>query len=91
MNTRRFLAVAAVLAVATAGLAVRAGVPAAAEGRPQDAGAREDQVDLAVTVYNSNLALIRDIREFTLRRASRTCTSSTSRPRSTRRPSTSVR
>ncbi len=66
MNTRRFLAVAAVLAVATAGLAVRAGVPAAAEGRPQDAGAREDQADLAVTVYNSSLALIRDIREFTL-------------------------
>jgi hypothetical protein len=66
MNTRRFLAVAAVLAVATAGLTVRAGVPAAAEGRPQDAGAREDQADLAVTVYNSSLALIRDIREFTL-------------------------
>jgi hypothetical protein len=66
MNTRRFLAVAAVLAVATAGLAVRAGIPAAAEGRPQDAGAREDQADLAVTVYNSSLALIRDIREFTL-------------------------
>ena len=66
MNRRRFLAVAAVLAVATAGLAVRAGVPAAAEGRPQDAGAREAQADLAVTVYNSSLALIRDIREFTL-------------------------
>ena len=66
MNTRRYLAVAAVLAVATAGLAVRAGVPAAAEGRPQDAGAREEQADLAVTVYNSSLALIRDIREFTL-------------------------
>jgi hypothetical protein len=57
---------AAVLGIATFGLAVRAGVPAAAAGGPQDGTAREDQADLAVTVYNSSLALVRDIREFTL-------------------------
>jgi len=63
---RRFLATAAVLGIATFGLAVRAGVPAAAAGGPQEGTAREDQADLAVTVYNSSLALVRDIREFTL-------------------------
>jgi hypothetical protein len=66
MNPRRFLLTAATLAVAITGLAVRAGVPAAAEGRPQDAAAPAEQADLAVTVYNSSLALVRDIREFVL-------------------------
>ena len=66
MITRRFVVTAAVLGLATLGLAVRAGVPAAAEGRPQGGADRGDQADLAVTVYNSSLALIRDIREFTL-------------------------
>jgi hypothetical protein len=66
MMARRFLVTAAVLGIATFGLAVRAGVPAAAAGGPQDGTAREDQADLAVTVYNSSLALVRDIREFTL-------------------------
>ena len=66
MNARRFLATAAVLTSAISGLAIRAGMPAAAAGRPQDAAARGDQADLAVTVYNSSLALIRDIREFAL-------------------------
>ncbi len=37
--------------------------PKAARRTP---AARDDQADLAVTVYNSSLALIRDIREFTL-------------------------
>jgi hypothetical protein len=66
MMARRFLVTAAVLGIATFGLAVRAGVPATAAGGPQEGAAREDQADLAVTVYNSSLALIRDIREFTL-------------------------
>jgi len=66
MRARRFLITAAVLGIATFGLAVKAGVPAAAVGGPQDGTAREDQADLAVTVYNSSLALIRDIREFAL-------------------------
>ncbi|MCU0252763.1 MAG: hypothetical protein MUE61_21435, partial [Vicinamibacterales bacterium] len=66
MNARRFLATAAVLTLTISGLAVRAGVPAAAADGPQDAAARDDQADLAVTVYNSSIALIRDIREFAL-------------------------
>ncbi|MFO7694064.1 MAG: hypothetical protein R6V57_13330 [Vicinamibacterales bacterium] len=66
MNARRFLVTAAVFTITVSGLAVRAGVPAAAAGGPQDAATRSDQADLAVTVYNSSLALIRDIREFTL-------------------------
>jgi hypothetical protein len=66
MNARRFLATAAVLTLTISGLIVRAGVPAAAADGPQDAAAREDQADLAVTVYNSSIALIRDIREFAL-------------------------
>jgi hypothetical protein len=66
MNARRFLVTAAVLTIAVSGLAVRAGVPAVAAGGQQDAAIRDDQADLAVTVYNSSLALVRDIREFTL-------------------------
>ncbi len=66
MNARRFLVTAAVLTIAASSLAVRAGVPATEAGNPQDAAARGDQADLAVTVYNSSLALVRDIREFTL-------------------------
>lgn len=66
MHPRRFLVTAAALALAITGLAVRAGIPAAAEGRPQDAAAPAEQADLAVTVYNSSLALVRDIREFVL-------------------------
>jgi hypothetical protein len=64
MNARRFFPAAALLAIAVSALAFRSGAPAAAESRPQDAGAREDQADLAVTVYNSSIALVRDIREF---------------------------
>ncbi len=41
-----------------------------AAGAPQDAtatrGERGDQTDLAVTVYNASLALVRDVREFAL-------------------------
>ena len=66
MNARRVLAAAAVLTLTISGLVLRAGVPAAAADGPQVAAAREDQTDLAVTVYNSSLALIRDIREFAL-------------------------
>ena len=66
MHIRGFLVTAAALAMAISGLAVRAGVPAAAASRQLDAAARDGQADLAVTVYNSSLALIRDVREFTL-------------------------
>ena len=40
MNARRYLAIAAVLTIAVSGLAIRAGVPAAAAGGPQDAAPR---------------------------------------------------
>jgi hypothetical protein len=65
-NAPRLLAAATILTLAASGLAIRAGVPAVAASAPQDAAARDDQGDLAVTVYNSSLALIRDIREFAL-------------------------
>jgi hypothetical protein len=55
-------------AIATIGFAGRAGRVQAA---PRPAGetpttTRKDQVDLAVTVYNSNVALVRDVREIHL-------------------------
>jgi hypothetical protein len=66
MTYRQILTAALVLATAVLGPSGRVGVPAAATDSPQDASARGDQNDLAVTVYNSSLALVRDVREFTL-------------------------
>ena len=64
------LATSLVLATAVLGPSGRAGGPAVAAGAPQDAtatrGERGDQTDLAVTVYNASLALVRDVREFAL-------------------------
>jgi hypothetical protein len=40
--------------------------PAAAQDQTPEETTLEDQVDLAVTVYNSNVALVRDIRELRL-------------------------
>ena len=42
--------------------------PAAAGGAGQDQTTIDDQVDLAVTVYNSDIALVRDIRTLRLAR-----------------------
>ena len=42
--------------------------PAAAPATPQDASTLEDQTELALTVYNSDLALVRDVRTLQLPR-----------------------
>ena len=64
----RFCLVALALAAGT--IVPRGDVPvaAASPGEVQDATTLDDQVDLAVTVYNSDLALIRDVRTLTLGR-----------------------
>jgi len=80
MNARRLLAAAVALTAASLitvtgaeGPADKAAPPqgTAASTRgssasPQNPTARGDQQDLAVTVYNSSLALIRDVREYVL-------------------------
>jgi hypothetical protein len=66
MTPRRFLTVAVVLTAAIGTFTARMGAPATAAASRPSAAAPDDQGDLAVTVYNSSLALIRDIREFTL-------------------------
>lgn len=73
---RRLLTGAAALLVAGAGLAAQQGVappppapPPAAQAPRSDEGPAttlDDQVDLALTVYNSNLALVRDVRQLAL-------------------------
>jgi hypothetical protein len=65
MTSRRFLTVAAVLTAAVITLTGRTGLQTTAAAQAPSA-VRDDQADLAVTVYNSSLALIRDIREFAL-------------------------
>src|SRR5690349_5565917 len=63
----------AVLLVAGAGVAYpRLSRPAAVTRAPdgQDSSRLDDQVDLAVTVYNSDIALVRDVRELRLPRGS---------------------
>src|SRR5471032_720199 len=71
MQTRIGLALAAGLIAATA-LTSPHVVPAAhaAPGAGQDSSTLDDQVDLAVTVYNSDIALVRDVRELQLPRGS---------------------
>jgi hypothetical protein len=68
MPSRRLLTATTILAVAVLGPAARTSVPALAAGAPQsqDTTTQDRQSDLAVTVYNSSLALVRDIREFVL-------------------------
>ncbi|MGH9774864.1 MAG: DUF4139 domain-containing protein [Candidatus Acidiferrales bacterium] len=55
---------AAILLVAPFALRIRSAKAAAPDDTP--ATTRKDQKDLAVTVYNSNLALVRDVRQVTL-------------------------
>ena len=71
MTTRIGLALAAVL-IALAALTSSRVAPAAqaAPGAGQDSSTLDDQIDLAVTVYNSDIALVRDVRELTLPRGS---------------------
>ena len=71
MKTRIGLALAAGLIAAAALTSPRvAPAPQAAAGAGQDSSTLDDQVDLAVTVYNSDIALVRDVRELTLQRGS---------------------
>jgi hypothetical protein len=71
MKTRIGLTLAAVLVGAAALTSTRA-VPAAqaAPEGAQPSSSLDDQVDLAVTVYNSDIALVRDVREVRLPRGS---------------------
>src|SRR5882762_6328288 len=66
----RFCLAALILAVAA--ILPRAGVPAvtAAKGPEQSSSTLDDQSELAVTVYNSDIALVRDVRNLQLARGS---------------------
>ena len=74
MQTRIGLALAALLIAAGAAtsrhIAPAAQAAPAARGEGQDSSTLDDQVDLAVTVYNSDIALVRDVRELQLPRGS---------------------
>ena len=67
MNARRWLAACALIAVVDAGFSRETTSTAATPGAVgQDATTLDDQVDLAVTVYNSDIALVRDTRNLQL-------------------------
>jgi hypothetical protein len=67
MNARRWLAACALIAAVGAGLSPETTSNAATPGvTGQDATTLDDQVDLAVTVYNSDIALVRDTRNLQL-------------------------
>ena len=71
MQTPIRLALAAVIAAAaltSQRLAPAAHATPAATAAGQDSSTLDDQVDLAVTVYNSDIALVRDVRELQLPR-----------------------
>ena len=77
MVTRAWFApVCALLAIGVSGAATHSnhpppdGLPDAARQNPSQARTTtlDDQTDLAVTVYNSNIALVRDVRRLTLTR-----------------------
>ena len=67
MNARPWLAACALIAAVGAGLSPETTSNAATPGATgQDATTLDDQVDLAVTVYNSDIALVRDTRNLQL-------------------------
>jgi len=71
MQTRIGLALAAALIVAAALTSHPVTVPAqAAAGAGEHSSTLDDQVELALTVYNSDIALVRDVRELQLPRGS---------------------
>jgi len=73
MHTRTGLALAALLGAAAALTSSHVAPAAHASATPaagQDSSTLDDQVDLAVTVYNSDIALVRDVRELQLQRGS---------------------
>jgi len=69
MNARTRLAVPALVA-ALAGIIVaqRQAAPVLAAAAAQDTSTLDDQTELALTVYNSDLALVRDVRTLQLPR-----------------------
>jgi hypothetical protein len=69
MTTRIWLA-ALLIAAGAVGSHRSAPVAQAAPNAGQDASTLDDQIDLAVTVYNSDIALVRDVRDLQLQRGS---------------------
>jgi hypothetical protein len=69
MKTRIWLA-ALLISAGTIGSHHGAPVAQAARDAGQDASTLDDQVDLAVTIYNSDIALVRDVRDLQLPRGS---------------------
>ena len=71
MHTRIGLALTALLVAAAALTSPHVAPAAHASATPaagQDSSTLDDQIDLAVTVYNSDIALVRDVRELVLPR-----------------------
>jgi len=66
MMVKRLMAAVAVVLAAGVAVASRQAADPAPMARDRGTITAEDQGDLAVTVYNASLALVRDIREFTL-------------------------
>jgi hypothetical protein len=70
MTTRIWMAALLVVAGGAVGSHRTAPSAHAARDAGQDASTLDDQVDLAVTVYNSDIALVRDVRDLQLPRGS---------------------
>jgi len=70
MKTRIWLAALLLIAAGAIGSHHTAPVAQAARDAGQDSSTLDDQVDLAVTVYNSDIALVRDVRDLQLTRGS---------------------
>jgi hypothetical protein len=71
MSSRFWLAAPVLMLTSAIGVAAnRTSAPAAAPAPPpaQDASTLDDQTELALTVYNSDLALVRDVRTLQLQR-----------------------
>jgi hypothetical protein len=66
MSATRILTAAVIVLAAAAAVASRQTPDTTPIARDRATMTADDQSDLAVTVYNSNLALIRDVREFSL-------------------------
>ena len=66
MMVKRLMAAVAVVLAAGVAVASRQAADPAPMARDRGTITAKDQGDLAVTVYNASLALVRDIREFTL-------------------------
>ena len=73
MRTSLWLVVAGLSVGVAAPRTARHSAPETAEAAPvagQDSSTLDDQIDLGVTVYNSDIALVRDVRDIQLPRGS---------------------